>query len=82
MKELVNILSADLLRSLVNSKRLQIKQLNSLIALLIKANIQFTFTFEPASSVREVKAILTIYLRPNVSVTITFDFDSCGMLLD
>lgn len=82
MKELLDILSADLLRSIVNSKRLKIKQLNSLVTLLIKANIQFTLTYEPATSIKEAKTTMILYLRPNLSITISFDYDSSGMLMD
>ena len=81
MKELGDILSIDLLQSIANSKKLKIKQLNALISLLIKANINFSLSFTPATQSEEATTSITIYLRPNVSLTIDLDFEHHGMIM-
>ena len=55
MKELGDILSIDLLQSIANSKKLKIKQLNALISLLIKANINFSLSFTLATKAKKLQ---------------------------
>jgi hypothetical protein len=81
LKELSDILSIDLLHSIASCKRLKIKQLNALISLLIKANINFTLTHTPATASEEATTSITIYLKPNVSLTIELGFDTHGMIM-
>lgn len=81
MKEIKDILLIDMLHSIASSKRLKIKQINALISLLIKANINFSLSFTPATQSDEATTSLTVYLRPNVSITIDLDFDGHGMIM-
>ena len=81
LKELSDILSIDLLRSIANCRRLKIKQLNALISLLIKADINFTLTHTPATASEEATTSITIYLNPNVSLTIDLGFDAHAMIM-
>ena len=76
MKELLNILSMDLLRSIVNHKSLKISQLNSMICLLIKEGVQFSLSFIPATGTEEASAALTIHIRPGIRITLDITFDS------
>ncbi|HHY83626.1 MAG TPA: hypothetical protein GX505_13260 [Clostridiales bacterium] len=82
LKEIIDILSADLLRSVLSSKKIKIHQLNSIISLLIKANIAFSLSFYPKTSTSDASASLSITLRPNVSINISMDMSDDAMIMD
>jgi hypothetical protein len=81
LKELLNILSIDLFRKIVNNKSLRISQLNSLICLLIKEGIEFRLSHVPRTASSEASTTLTIYIRPGVSLSVNIRFDSGEMIL-
>lgn len=81
MKEVLDIITGDLLRSIVNNKRIKIKQLNAVISLLIKCGFAFELAFYPATYDAEASAALEITLRPGVTIIIKIDFDQGEMFL-
>ena len=80
MKELMQILSMDLFRSVVNSNSLKLCQLNSLISLLFKEGVQFNLSFTPATAASEATATLTIYVNPKVTISLNISFDTGELL--
>lgn len=80
MKELLNILSTDLFLAIANNKSVKVKQLKSIISLLINRGIQFNLSFKPATSTEEAYAELTIYPKPGVAISLEITFDSGDML--
>ncbi|HZJ57415.1 MAG TPA: hypothetical protein VFD89_04155 [Clostridia bacterium] len=81
MKELLNIITADVFRCILNDKNLKVCQLNSIINLLIKEEIQFTLTFTPMTPTAVANAALAIQIRPDISLSIIVSFDSGTILL-
>lgn len=81
MKEVFDIISVDILRSIVNNRRLKIKQLNAIISLLIKNGVAFELVFTPATYESEASATLEIVIRHGVAIIIEIDFDSGEMFL-
>ncbi len=80
VKELMQILSMDLFRSVVNSNSLKLCQLNSLISLLFKEGVQFNLSFTPATAASEATATLTIYVNPKVTISLNISFDTGELL--
>ncbi len=81
MKDLLNILTADIFQCIVNNKNIKINQLNVLINLLINTGKQFTLTFTPQAPTEVANALLVIDIQPNIALSITINFDSGTMLL-
>jgi hypothetical protein len=81
LKEILDIISTDLFRSIVNSKSMKISQLCSIISLLIKKGIEFDLAFDPATASRDAIAVLTILIRPGVAISIDILFDSGEIFL-
>lgn len=80
MKEVLDILSTDLFRSILNSKSQTITQLNAVLSLLIKHGIAFDLTFDPGNTRNAASASLAIFIRPDVTVNIEIAFGT-GQLL-
>jgi len=76
MKEVFDILSTELFRSLLNNKNLKITQLNAVIRLLIKGQVPFDLTYTPGTARVAAQAQLTVFVRSGVSVNITITFEA------
>lgn len=72
-----NILKSETFLNLINSDKIKIVELNSAIALLIKANIDFDVIFTSGTNREFPQAILTVYINPNTNLDFTFNFDNC-----
>lgn len=75
--EFFNILKSETFLNLINSDKIKIVELNSAIALLIKANIDFDVIFTSATNREFPQAILTVYINPNTNLDFRFNFNSC-----
>ncbi|MFU0799395.1 MAG: hypothetical protein ACFWUE_01820 [Xylanivirga thermophila] len=76
IKDIYEILSADIFKLLINNNTVQITQLNAAITLLIKNGIPFDVVFTPGTRRTEPQAELTIYINPNTTITFTMGFGS------
>jgi len=81
LKEVFDILAAELISCALNSKKLKISELNSLTSLLIKVNIAFSLSYYPSTATSDASASLSITLSPNVSLNIDIDLSGDGMIM-
>lgn len=73
-KEVSKILSSEMFQKIVNCDTIEIAQLTAVIALLIKANIDFDVVFTSGTRRQDPQAILTIFITPTVDIDFTFVF--------
>lgn len=72
--ELLQILSSDAFKCIVNNEAIKIVQLQSAIALLIKANIPFELLFASGTRSSSPQAALAIYINPSTQIEFTITF--------
>lgn len=73
----IQLLSYGVFKKIANSDALCIAELNTAIALLIKLNIDFNFTFTSGTRASYPTGILTISINPNTQLSFEIEFDSC-----
>ncbi|WP_427340343.1 hypothetical protein [Caloranaerobacter sp. DY30410] len=75
-KDVLNILSTGVFKKILDCDVIEIAQLNAVIALLIKANIDFDVSFTSGTRRSSPTATLTIYINPTARIRFSFVFDS------
>lgn len=79
-KEIFNLISTDVFKSLINSDLVTMGKLNAAINLLIKARIPFDIEYSPGTRREATAAQLTIYINPTTTINITISFEGGGSI--
>ncbi|WP_034601434.1 hypothetical protein [Clostridiisalibacter paucivorans] len=79
-KEIFNLISTDVFKSLISSDLVTIGKLNAAINLLIKARIPFDIEYSPGTRREATAAQLTIYINPTTTINITISFEGGGSI--
>lgn len=80
LQEVEYLLTIPVFSALIKTDVIKISQLNTVIALLIKANIPFQLDFSRGTRQDKASAELSISINPNTSLEFTFTFESSGVL--
>lgn len=74
IKDLQTLLALELVQSIISCPSIKIKELNAIVALLIKANLDFDLSFTSASNRSAAEAILTVFIAPTMTVQFILAF--------
>ncbi len=74
-KQLLNLLSADIFKKVLNNDLFQIAQFNMLITLLIKAGIPFDVSFSPETRRDAASASISIIINPTTTLEFVINFE-------
>ncbi|SHH06766.1 hypothetical protein SAMN02744040_00679 [Tepidibacter thalassicus DSM 15285] len=74
-KEIKLLLQTEIFQKFLCTNALKLAQLNTLINLLIKSNIDFNTSFNSETRKSPKSISVTIYINPSTTITRTFLFD-------
>lgn len=74
IKDLQTLLALEVIQSVINCPSIRIKELNAIITLLIKANLDFDLSFTSGSSRSAAEAVLTVFITPTMTVQFILAF--------
>jgi len=74
-KDLINLLSTDIFKKVLNNDIFQTTQFNLLITLLIRAGIPFDVSFSPATHRVASSAAITIIINPTTTFRFIINFE-------
>jgi len=74
-KDLLNLLSADIFKKVLNNDLFQTTQFNLLINLLIKAGIPFDISFSPETLRAASSASISIFINPTTTLQFIINFE-------
>ncbi|ABW18883.1 hypothetical protein [Alkaliphilus oremlandii] len=80
--ELVQLLSTDIFKKMLNNDLFQIAQFNLLITLLIKAGIPFDIRFSPETRRNSASASISIIINPTTTLEFVINFESGQSIFD
>lgn len=80
-KELSLLFSKEILLKLIKSDSFKIAELNSIICLLIKANIPFDTLFTSGTRRNDPSLRLTIYINPQTTISFNICIDNCSGII-
>lgn len=80
--ELVQLLSTDIFKKMLNNDLFQITQFNLLITLLIKTSIPFDIRFSPETRRNSASASISIIINPTTTLEFVINFESGQSIFD
>ena len=80
--ELIQLLSTDIFKKMLNNDLFQIAQFNLLITLLIKAGIPFDIRFSPETRRNSASASISIIINPTTTLEFVINFESGQSIFD
>lgn len=79
-QNILELLKTELFLRLCQSDKITIPEIDAIVAILIKANIDFNLSFSSATRVSLKSVDITIYINPISKLTFSFDVICCGKI--
>ena len=74
-KDILYLLSTSLFQKILNNNAIKIEQLNTITALLIKLNIEFSLSVSQGTRSSEQSATLTIPINPTTNIEFAINLE-------